>query len=94
MGFNSGFKGLNDWFVYWRRRVSSEQQKLIFLFATEINVRSERVNEMGASDVEWIKMACDAAQGRAVVRTIVKHCSIKYGSLKEPINCHFPKTCS
>jgi hypothetical protein len=65
-----------------------------FLFATEINVRLQRVNEMGASDVEWIKMACDAAQGRAVFHTIVKHCPIKYGSLKEPMNCHFPKNCS
>jgi hypothetical protein len=80
--------------VNWRLRVSSEQQKLNFLFATEINVRPQMVNEMGASDVEWIKMACDGAQGRDVVQTIVKHCPIKYGSLKEPINCLFPKNCS
>jgi len=62
------------------------------LYATEITVRPRRVNEMGASDVAWIKMACDAAQGRAVVHTIVKHYPIKCGSLKELINGHFPTT--
>jgi hypothetical protein len=65
--------------------------KIKFLYETEINVRPRRVNEVRASDVAWIKMAYDAAQGRAVVHTIVKPCPIKCGSLKEPINGHFPK---